>query len=437
MIIQRPSDGKWLKLRCKECGETNFQDIREFLKAQDGGIQQCGFPLSSFGSIQALNDVQEAAAHPLESIGEKSVPTNTIEEAQEPPAKKAKMSWQGQFACMTRHDGSTKDGNPNAYTIQRLQEMADFYERTNDPWRTLSFRRAILTLKKQTKKITTKEEALKLPFVGDSIAEAIENIVQTGRLSKLEAIKDDPLNQALQLFMGIYGVGLSQATKWVSAGYRTLDDLREKAQLSESQTIGLEHYDDLQQRIPRAEVEAHSDIFKSALAGIDPTFEVTIGGSYRRGSSTSGDIDLIITKPDASLHQIRSTIFSQVVPELFAIGVLKAELACASSDAGSKWHGCSAINDGPWRRIDLLLVPWGEMGAALIYFTGNDIFNRSIRLLASKKGMRLNQKGLYKDVLRGKTREKVTEGVLLESKSEKKIFEILGVPWRPPEHRNC
>ena len=97
----------------------------------------------------------------------------------------------------------------------------------------------------------------------------------------------------------------------------------------------------------------------------------------------------------------------------------------------------SASRQNPWRRIDLLLVPSDEMGAALIYFTGDDIFNRSLRLLASTQGMRLNQRGLYKDVIRGKGREKLSEGTLVEGKDEKKIFEILGVPWRPPEHRVC
>ena len=77
------------------------------------------------------------------------------------------------------------------------------------------------------------------------------------------------------------------------------------------------------------------------------------------------------------------------------------------------------------------------MGAALIYFTGNDIFNRSIGLLASRKGMRLNQRGLWRDVLRGKGRERVTQGSLVESRSERRIFEVLGVPWRRPEERIC
>ena len=73
----------------------------------------------------------------------------------------------------------------------------------------------------------------------------------------------------------------------------------------------------------------------------------------------------------------------------------------------------------------------------MIYFTGNDIFNRSLRLLASKKGMGLNQRGLFKDTLRGRGREKVARGSCVASECERKIFEILGVPWRPPELRNC
>ena len=76
-------------------------------------------------------------------------------------------------------------------------------------------------------------------------------------------------------------------------------------------------------------------------------------------------------------------------------------LATSHSDDGSKWHGVSRLPNGIHRRLDLLFVPWKERGAALIYFTGNDIFNRSLRLLASKKGMGLNQRGLFKDTLRG------------------------------------
>ena len=88
-----------------------------------------------------------------------------------------------------------------------------------------------------------------------------------------------------------------------------------------------------------------------------------------------------------------------------------------------------------WRRIDILLVPATELGAALIYFTGNDIFNRSLRLLASRKGMRLSQRGLYRETADGRKRALGRE--LVEARDERRIFEVLGVRWREPHERWC
>lgn len=352
--------------------------------------------------------------------------------------KKPRKNWQENFQCMEKHDGSNRDTNPNARTIEVLEQMRHYYDRIDDHWRTVAYRRAVATLRKQPTKITTKEEALCLPFIGDRLAEKIQEIVWTNKLQRLDNALLDPSDQILQLFMQIYGVGLSQASRWVAAGFNTLDDLRNNVKLTDNQKIGLAHFDDFRVQIPRDEVRQHSEIVAKALQEIDSAFQATIGGSYRRGSKDSGDIDLIITKPDANLSFIRTVVLNQLVPLLFERGFLKAALAKTQPESGTKWHGASALpGSDVWRRIDFLLVPCDELGAALIYFTGNDIFNRSIRLLASKKGMRLNQHGLYTNVMRGKGRAKITEGELVEGKSEKKIFEILGVPWRPPEHRIC
>lgn len=147
---------------------------------------------------------------------------------------------------------------------------------------------------------------------------------------------------------------------------------------------------------------------------------------------------MLITRPDATIEQIRTLMMEAVVPDLFQQGFLQVNLASTSRGDGSKWHGASALPGSPiWRRIDLLFVPGSQIGAALIYFTGNDIFNRSMRLLASKKDMLLNQRGLYAYVLRGEQRKKLLEGRLVEGRDERRIFELLGVPWRPPEHRIC
>lgn len=341
------------------------------------------------------------------------------------------------FLCMEKHDGS--NDNPNSRTIQVLQQMASYCNMVGDHWRTTGYRKGIGALRKQSQLVRTKQQALAIPQIGERLAEKIEEIVTTDRLRQLEYTKLDLNDQILQLFMGIYHVGYPTASRWIAQGYRTLDDLIQNAELNANQRIGIEHYDDFQKRIPRAEVAEHASIVEKVLKATDAGLQTVIGGSYRRGSRDSGDIDLIITKEGASLEHVRRLMMELVVPTLTAQGFLKVKLATGgSNETSSKWHGaCALPGTETWRRIDLLFVPWAELGAALIYFTGNDIFNRSLRLLASRKQMRLNQHGLYADVMRGHGRERVTDGTLLEGQDELRIFEILGVPYRPPGHRQC
>ncbi|KAF3929170.1 hypothetical protein AA313_de0201651 [Arthrobotrys entomopaga] len=341
-----------------------------------------------------------------------------------PPSKRSRNTksndWQSHFQCMHKHDGKEGSQNPNSRTIRILEEMMNVYDSLRDQWRSRSYRAAITTLKKtQDRQITTYESAISLPGIGDRLAKKIVEIVTTDRLQRLEYAKLDPQDRLLKLFHGIYGIGLVQARKFVAAGDKSLADVKEHATLTEAQRIGVELYDDFKQRIPRDEVAEHGAFVTSALKDIDEKAEGYVMGSYRRGAADCGDIDIIITKEGAKVEELHD-VLERLVDMLFEKGFLKCGLAIARHDDGTKWHGASQIGEGkPWRRIDFLVVPGDEIGAAVLYFTGNDIFNRSMRLLASKKGMRLNQRGLWKDVMRGKNREKFNEGTLVESKSEK------------------
>ncbi|KAK3076000.1 hypothetical protein LTR53_000177 [Teratosphaeriaceae sp. CCFEE 6253] len=379
-----------------------------------------------------------------------------LELTKQPSKRKAKViSTQDKFQCMQKYTAGTSD-SPNVATIAILQQMADYYGNTGDEWRIRAYRKAMATLRNHPTKVTTRAEALALPQIGERLALKIEEIATTNHLRRLDNAKAEPTDQTLQAFMQVYGAGFAKASEWVAQGYRTLDELLEKADLTQNQRIGIEHYEDFNSRIPRVEVEQHGATIRQALQKIDPTFEVIVGGSYRRGASSSGDIDCLITRPDTGAAHLRAVVLEQLIPALTASGFLVASLAATSKDDGSKWHGASCLPTSKvWRRMDLLLVPSDELGAAKIYFTGNDIFStyrphhmavdgclltvldRSLRLLASKKQMRLNQRGLYRDCIRGYNRDKISEGQLVEGKDEKKIFEALGVPWRPPEHRIC
>lgn len=312
---------------------------------------------------------------------------------------------------MRKHDGLDDNKNPNQRTIEILQQMLDYYDRTKDHWRTIAYRKAIAALRKHDHKVMTTEEALRIPNIGQRLAAKIEEIVWTDQLKRLENTSTEPRDRSLQIFTRVYGVGFAQATGWINQGHRTLEDLKSKARLTKNQFIGIQHYDDFLTRIPRQEVEDHGQVVCKAIQAVDQHIQVTIGGSYRRGATTSGDVDFIITKPNCSMRSLRSLVIDIAIPRLRESGYIKADLAVTSKENGSKWHGAAALpGSSIWRRVDFLLVPWEEMGAALMYFTGNDIFNRSIRLLARKKGMRLNQRGLWEGVMRARTGKEPRKG---------------------------
>jgi DNA polymerase IV len=336
--------------------------------------------------------------------------------------KKKGATNQQNFSCMHGGTGVAVESNLNGVTISILQEMADYYERTRDKWRSFSYRKAIGTMKKQTRNATK-----------------IEEIAATNRLRRLDNVKLEPVDIILQKFTKIYGTDISTASKWIQAGLKTLDDLKTRGKLTKNQRIGLDHYEDFNTQIPREEVTALGEIVKKAADAIDPEVQAIIGGSYRRGAEMSGDVDFILTKPGTSSSYQLLPFLAELVNRLTKDGFLVAALAEPRSlGEGSKWHGACVLPGNPiWRRIDFLIVPESEFGAALIYFTGDDIFNRSMRNLSKMKGMRLNQRGLYKNVMRCSGGVKLTDGVLVEGADEREIFKILDVPWRPPEQRIC
>jgi DNA polymerase IV len=176
------------------------------------------------------------------------------------PKKQRKSSKEGSsfnqdgFSCMEGGTGVALHSNPNKRTIEILQEMCDIYVRTQDQWRSRAYRRAIGVLKKQTRKIRFYEEAKAFDGIGHRLAEKIQEIVLKDRLQRLEYAKMEPTDQILSIFLKIYGVGLSKAWEWIQAGYKTLDDLKAHAHLTDNQRIGIEHYQDFLARIPRDEV---------------------------------------------------------------------------------------------------------------------------------------------------------------------------------------
>ena len=89
------------------------------------------------------------------------------------------------------------------------------------------------------------------------------------------------------------------------------------------------------------------------------------------------------------------------------------------------------------RRLDLKSYAPADFAFGLLYFTGSDHFNRSMRAYAKNLGYTLSDRGLAhaitlpsKERLRGKTN-------LVAAECEGDIFDALGLEWREPWERDC
>jgi len=266
-------------------------------------------------------------------------------------------------------------------------------------------------------------------------------IIKTGDLKRIghENTEDVKVNK---LFQGVFGVGVKTAYMWYTAGARTLEDVlsgKGGIRLTAQQEIGIRYYDDINERMPRSEVTAIFEQIKRIAIKIDPELFVECMGSYRRGSETCGDIDVIITR-SAEDGKTHAGAAKKLWQACHTQGIITDDLVMPDdwNDLELIYRGlCRKDTRSKRRRIDFLSVPWEARGAALLYYTGDDIFNRSLRLKARKNGMSLNQRGLYGGVVRDLKNpcKKTVSGQLLASETEREILEILGVPWQEPHER--
>jgi DNA polymerase/3'-5' exonuclease PolX len=256
--------------------------------------------------------------------------------------------------------------------------------------------------------------------IGKEIRIKITRIIEEGGLDIPEA--DRARATALEAFQGIYGVGPKKAEQLIAAGYTTIAQIRAAQAanpkfLNKNQQIGLRYYEDLQLRIPRAEMDAHA---ATLMAHKPAALEGVIVGSYRRGAANSGDIDMLIRTADPAVDA--GAALSDFVTALRAAGYIREVLAHGD-------HKCLAISQlagQPARRLDLLVTPPAEFPFAVFYFTGCDTFNVCVRQKALERGFTLNEHALT-HVASGKP----VGGI----KTERDIFAALKLEWREPHER--
>ncbi|XP_016075535.1 PREDICTED: DNA polymerase lambda isoform X2 [Miniopterus natalensis] len=293
---------------------------------------------------------------------------------------------------------SQKATNHNTHITEKLEVLAKAYSVQGDKWRALGYAKAINALKSFHKPVTSYQEACSIPGIGKRMAEKIVEILESGHLRKLDHISDNV--PVLELFSNIWGAGIKTAQMWYHQGFRSLEDISNQASLTTQQAIGLKHYDDFLERMPREEATEIEQTVRESAHALNPGLLCVACGSYRRGKATCGDVDVLLTHPDGRSHQ---GIFSRLLDSLRQQGFLTDDLVSHEENGHQqKYLGVCQL-PGPGRRhrrLDIIIVPYSEFACALLYFTGSAHFNRSMRALAKTKGMSLSEHALSTAVVR-------------------------------------
>ncbi len=312
----------------------------------------------------------------------------------------------------------------NAHLVNLLHQLAVLAEKNDEFYRATAFYNAakIITDLKYALNKTTINKFLSKKYdgVGDGIEKRISEYVETGTIKEIsdKFIDDDSThNKNDQSLHQLLGVGPSTIKEWNKLGVHTMVDLRSKIKngeitLTHTQMCGLKYFADLNKKIPREDVKLIAARILSCVLQINPSLtHYCIVGSYRRGSITSGDVDLLITTNDPISNVVLAKIIS-------AEKEFVCMMSCGSTRITFLWKHKHVV------QVDILITPTNEYFAALNYFTGSQKHNIALRSAAKSAGMKLNQTGLF-----------LSSGKSIPLNSEEDIYKKIGIPYIEPQDR--
>ncbi|KAJ8614562.1 hypothetical protein CTAYLR_004075 [Chrysophaeum taylorii] len=373
------------------------------------------------------------------------------------------------FACQREPEYRAQHAQRSAYAARVepvFREILGFMERSTEvverEFKSRAYGKAIGRLERSEKaleELSREELAAELgPQCGKQMLKHIDQILSTGECDKLVALRQDPRRAAVRDLSQVWGIGPVTALKlYVEYDVKTVNELRDLVKnqptlLQPRVCRALECYEDLLERMPRDEADQIRERAVAAAKRACGDVIADAAGSFRRGKLTCGDVDVLVAKRDwetnASAPRDRTSVLETIVEDLHAQGFLTHDLTDVTrkrsrpeDEGDERDQSFEARGAGPatymgickirakHRRIDIKVYDPAQLPFALLYFTGSDHFNRSMRYYAKKIGYSLSDQGLYE------RRPDGTKGRSIACKSEREVFEKLGLEFREPYER--
>ncbi|HVH31590.1 MAG TPA: helix-hairpin-helix domain-containing protein, partial [bacterium] len=305
-----------------------------------------------------------------------------------------------------------------------FNDIADMLEvKGESPFRITAYRRAARALEGLTEDIAAvaaREELEEIPGIGKGTAEKIHEFLRSATIKYYEELRAS-LPPGITALMAVPEVGPKTAMLlYERLGVKTIDDLEQAAKAGKIRTLprmgekteenilkGISLLRRTKGRLPIGQVLPHAQELVAALRELKDVKQISVAGSLRRMKETIGDIDILVTSAHPGPVMDVFTAFPRV-KQLLARGPTRSSVVL---DVGLQ--------------ADVRVVEPESFGAALQYFTGSKDHNVKLRERAVKKGLKINEYGVF--TVPGDRR--------VAGRTEEEIYASVGFPWIPPEIR--
>lgn len=304
-----------------------------------------------------------------------------------------------------------------------FNEIADLLElKGENRFRIRAYRRAALNIEGLTKNIEeiSHEDILKIPGIGRDLAGKMEEYIKTGMIQAYEKLKQE-IPGELSTLLSVPGLGpKTSKLLYEKLKITNIDELEKsasehklaglpgiKGKTEENILKGIDMLKRGRERQPLGKVLPVANDILGYLKKNAPVEKIDLAGSLRRWKDTIKDID-ILAMSDNPKEVMSVFVHLPNVKEILMHGPTKSSIITQEN-----------------LQVDLRVVERESYGAALTYFTGSKAHNIRLREMAIKKGLKLNEYGIF--------REKDNKRV--GGEKEKDVYAILGLPYIPPELR--
>jgi DNA polymerase (family 10) len=322
------------------------------------------------------------------------------------------------------HGRAWRDDEMKNQEIARIfNEIADLLEiKGENPFRIRAYRRAAQNIEGLSKNIEdiSHEEILNIPGIGQDLSGKIAEYIKTGKMQAYEELKHE-IPEGLLDLLSVPGLGPKTSKmlydKLKIKGIDDLERLASEHKLSGLPGIKEKTQDNIlkgiamlkrgMERRPLGMVLPIANDIIENLKKKAPVVRIDLAGSLRRWKDTIKDIDILATS-DNPKEAMKIFVHLPHVKEILMQGPTKSSVIIRED-----------------LQVDLRVVEKGSYGAALAYFTGSKAHNIRLREMAMKRGLKINEYGIFNE----KNDKKIG------GEKEEDVYKILGLPYIPPELR--